>query len=82
MPLEIPGKNPDPTHYSNTEWYRDLYWKGEEYDLRYTIFAALGFDHVCTYYFAMNYCGDHLLADWINKKKVYAETPEGINGIF
>lgn len=76
-----PGSHPDPTHYSHTDWYAKLIEQNDAFHLSYDTFTALGFDHICTYYFASGFVGDTLLADWIVKKRVYKNYPENVNGL-
>lgn len=51
-------------------WLEELLEQGRNYDLRYLTFVALGYDHVCSYYFA-NGIFNWQLADWINQKNPF-----------
>jgi hypothetical protein len=74
--LEPPHSHPDPNHFTHCEWYEKLYWSDVDYHLRYKAFAALGFDHICTYYFSMD-TRNWQIAQWIAAKEIYKKPPEG-----
>lgn len=52
-----------------------------DYDLRYTAFVALGFDHVCSYYFSMM-IHNWQLVNWLNHKNVFKKFDNTLLGEF